>query len=82
MIDWKLVAAKSIGTRIRERREELGLSQSEVAIRIDSYRPLVSRIEHGHHLVNLETLIRYAMALDVTVAHLVGGLDFSAEIRP
>ncbi len=48
-----------VGTAIRERRLELGLTQGEVAARIGVQASLISRIENGNRAINL----RYANKL-------------------
>jgi transcriptional regulator with XRE-family HTH domain len=64
-----------IGGRMRERREELGLKQREVADRIagKTEGKDVSRWENAHHRPNSDTLGRIAEALETTVADLYAG---------
>jgi transcriptional regulator with XRE-family HTH domain len=46
------------------RRENLGLSQRELAQRADISHSVISRIEKGRHGASLNTLERLAEALD------------------
>jgi transcriptional regulator with XRE-family HTH domain len=59
-----------IGTRIRQLREEKGLSQGDIEERTGLLRCYVSRVENGHTVPSLETLERFAAALDVQLYEL------------
>ncbi len=54
-----------IGQKIRERRQELGLSQDELADRIGTSRNYISRHENGQHDMSACTLFQYAAALEI-----------------
>jgi transcriptional regulator with XRE-family HTH domain len=54
-----------IGTRLRFLREEKGLSQGDVEKRTGLLRCYISRVENGHTIPSLETLERFAAALEV-----------------
>lgn len=54
-----------IGERIRKLREEKGMSQGDVEKSSGLLRCYISRVEHGHTVPSLETLERFAAALDV-----------------
>jgi len=54
-----------IGTRLRSLREEKGLSQGDIEKSTGVLRCYISRIENGHTIPSLETLERFARALDV-----------------
>ena len=54
-----------IGTRLRALREEKGLSQGDIEKSTGLLRCYISRIENGHTIPSLETLERFAGALDV-----------------
>lgn len=60
-----------IGQAVRERRLELGLSQTEVAARAGMTQPALSRLEAGGSVPTIPVLERLAVALD---ADLVVGL--------
>lgn len=51
------------GVAIRERRLELGISQSELARRIGVDPTLISRIERGHRAINMRYAGRLAEVL-------------------
>lgn len=55
--------AHELGARIRQRRERLGLSQTQVADAAHVSRQLVSRIEHGHYRAELGGVMAVIQAL-------------------
>jgi transcriptional regulator with XRE-family HTH domain len=59
-----------IGARLRSLREEKGLSQGDVEKSTGVLRCYISRIENGHTIPSLETLERFAAALDVPLYRL------------
>jgi transcriptional regulator with XRE-family HTH domain len=54
-----------IGERIRVLREQKQLSQGDIEERTGLLRCYISRVENGHTIPSLETLERFAGALDV-----------------
>jgi transcriptional regulator with XRE-family HTH domain len=54
-----------IGERLRELRESKNLSQGEVEKRTGLLRCYTSRVENGHTVPSIETLEKYARALEV-----------------
>jgi len=54
-----------IGTRLRELRRQKGLSQADIQEKTGVHRCYISRIEHGPTVPSLETLEKFAAALDV-----------------
>jgi len=63
-----------LGTYIRERRQDLGLSQEQLAERVGGAygQSDISRIERGHiELPRLATLVSLATALEVPVGNLL-----------
>jgi transcriptional regulator with XRE-family HTH domain len=54
-----------IGERLRELRESKRLSQSDIEKRTGLLRCYSSRVENGHTVPSIETLEKYARALEV-----------------
>src|SRR5579863_3517766 len=54
-----------VGARIRQLREQKGLSQGDIETRTGLMRCYNSRVENGHTVPSLETLERIAGALEV-----------------
>lgn len=63
----------SFGTRLRERRKELGLSQEELGARARIQMADISRYENGARDPRLTTVARLADALDVPPGELLVG---------
>src|SRR5215469_2681958 len=60
-----------VGNRLRELREEKKLSQGDIEKRAGLLRCYVSRVENGHTVPAIETLEKFARALEVPLYHLV-----------
>ncbi len=54
-----------VGVAIREFRQQAGLSQDELADRMDMSTPYISMLESGKRYPSIEMLIRIALALGV-----------------
>jgi transcriptional regulator with XRE-family HTH domain len=59
-----------IGERLRALREERNLSQGHIEKRTGLLRCYVSRVENGHMVPAIETLEKWARALDVPLYQL------------
>lgn len=55
--------AYEFGRRVRERREERGLSQAELAREVGTSQPAIARLEAGGTEPTLRTIARLARAL-------------------
>jgi transcriptional regulator with XRE-family HTH domain len=59
-----------ISERLRELREEKKLSQGDIEERTGLFRCYVSRVENGHTVPSIETLEKFARALEVPMYQL------------
>jgi transcriptional regulator with XRE-family HTH domain len=59
-----------IGDRLRALREEKKLSQGDIEKRTGLVRPYISRVENNHSVPNIETLEKWARALEVPMYQL------------
>jgi transcriptional regulator with XRE-family HTH domain len=59
-----------IADRLRELRESKNLSQGDIEKRIGLLRCYISRVENGHSVPALETLEKFARALEVPLYQL------------
>jgi transcriptional regulator with XRE-family HTH domain len=59
-----------IGDRLRELREEKKLSQGDIEKRTGLVRPYISRVENNHTIPTIETLEKWAGALEVPMYQL------------
>jgi transcriptional regulator with XRE-family HTH domain len=64
--------AATLGSRIRELRALLGLSQRALAVRLQISRSRLAKYESGLHAPPLGVLVRLAELLQVTVDSLLG----------
>ena len=62
----------AVGERIRSRRKQLGLSQSQLAESLGVAFQQVQKYEHGTNRISASMLVRAAAKLQTTVAELVG----------
>lgn len=67
-------AAARIGTQLKAVRQELGLTQDEVAVRAGIDSANVRSYESGRAMPSVHTLMRLAWALDVPPGELLEGL--------
>ena len=63
---------EEIGRRVRERRDELNMSQAGLAKRAGKSQSWISALERGSTSTDIDGLRALARALDVTVAWLLG----------
>jgi transcriptional regulator with XRE-family HTH domain len=73
----------NFGTKIRQRREQLGLSQQELARKLGMTQARISEIESGARPhVNLTNLRNLARALGVSADYLIGTWEDDAAPAP
>ena len=66
---------RRFGTRVRLLRQERGLSQEELAERVDVHRTFIGMIERGEKNATLVTIVKISGGLEVSVAELLRGLE-------
>lgn len=72
-----------IGDRIKSRREELGLSQDELAEKMGyKSRSTIAKIEKGVNDVAQKTTVKFAEALNTSVAYLMGWNEEESKKEP
>ncbi len=62
-----------LGVLLRQAREEAGLTQEEVAQRMNTKKSAISRIENHAEDIKLSTLEKFAQALGLTLKLRVAG---------
>lgn len=60
-----------VGDRLKQLRELKGLTQVEIEERTGLLRGYISRVENGHTVPTIETLERFARALDMPLYQLL-----------
>jgi transcriptional regulator with XRE-family HTH domain len=73
--------ARAIALRVRGLRQELGLSQRDVARAAGLHAPTVVRIESGRHEPTLSTVWLVATAMGVDPSAILSALD-AHEVAP
>lgn len=63
----------AIAERLRAAREQAGLSQGQVAVKLGMQRPTISEIEAGRRKVTAEEAGAFAELYDVSVSWLING---------
>jgi transcriptional regulator with XRE-family HTH domain len=72
-----------IGERLRQLREKKGFSQGDIEERTGLLRCYISRVENGHTVPSLETLERFAGALDIPLHEIFyAGEELPATATP
>ncbi len=69
----------SIGAKIREIRQKKGLSQGDIERITGLLRCYTSRVENGHTVPSLETIEKFALALEIPVYEL---FYTSSDLQP
>ena len=69
-----------IGDRLRSIREEKNLSQGDIEKRTGLFRCYVSRVENGHTVPAVETIEKFARALEVPMYQLFYAGDKPPEL--
>ena len=67
-------ATKTFGDRVRERRNQLGISQEIAADRISIHWSALGKIERGQRSLRLETILKIAAGLEIDPGDLIKGL--------
>jgi transcriptional regulator with XRE-family HTH domain len=71
----------ALGSRVRDLRDRIGLSQEQLAERADLHWTYISGIERGRRNPGLNILARLAKALNVTLPMLVSDLRQAARVK-
>jgi len=70
-----------LGGLLRELRESQGLSQRELAKKLDRTQAFVWKVEQGIQHLDIPTLIDLATVLGTSASNLLGTLEASADSR-
>lgn len=61
---------KKFGLKVKQKREEMGLSQEKLAVKAGLHRTYISDIERGIRNVSIVNIERVAKALKVNISEL------------
>jgi transcriptional regulator with XRE-family HTH domain len=70
---------RAFGRAVRQRREELELSQEDLCFRSDLDRTYISGIERGVRNPTIKTICRIAAALGVAPSRLIGAAERAVD---
>lgn len=73
MVDNVKRAVKTLGVNLRRVRRQCGMSQEELADRVQTAQSMISLIERGKVITSFGKLVEIAEALDVGLGTLVEG---------
>ena len=71
---------KTIGMRIRECRKEIGMSQEELARRMNMKKQTISAYEHDQIDIKLGVIKELALVLATSVGYLVEGDSYEVDV--
>ncbi len=76
------VLLKEIGKRISDKRKEQGLTQEQLAERMNVSIQMISNLEGGKKAIRPENLVKLCEALDVSTDYILRGLssDFESSL--
>ena len=61
----------TFGQKIRNRRKELDYTQAELAERVHTTQPYVSRLERGWFNPSMQMIVKISTALNISVDYLL-----------
>ncbi len=64
-----------IGKKIKEKRQELGIKQIEIANSVNISRASIANIESGRQLIQIDTLYKISKILNADITHFLPYLD-------
>lgn len=67
----KIEKQKKIGQAIRNKRDNIGITQEELAIKTNLSRNYISDVECGRYMPSVDTLSRIAIYLDLDLNFLI-----------
>ncbi len=68
-----------IGGKIKQRREELRLTQNDLSEKLNVSRASISNIESGRHVVQINTLYDLSEVLSVNVSFFLPNISISSQ---
>ena len=66
--------AEAFGRRVKELRNNLGISQEKFALSINMDRTYFSSVENGKRNISLNNILKIAKGLDISLEELFRGL--------
>ncbi len=73
--DDSAAAYKTLGRALRALRDEAGLTQEQLAARVDAGATYISQVENGHRGIRWHLLLRFLTALDADLHQLADAIE-------
>ena len=70
---------KNIGMRISSRRKQLGLTQEQIADKMDVSIQMISNLERGNKAIKIDNLIKISELLSVSTDYILTGKTTSED---
>ena len=64
---------KECGMRIQQLRKELGLTQEQLAVRVNTSHSMIAKIERGAKGASIDLLIEFSMLFDTSLDYIILG---------
>ena len=77
--EFRALDQKEMGTRVRSRRESLGLSREKLSEYLDVSPQFIADIEYGNKGISIKRFYLLCQVLDVTADYLLAGNVYSNE---
>jgi XRE family transcriptional regulator, regulator of sulfur utilization len=74
LVPSKLSHRRTVGEQIRAYRKQAGFTQEQLAEKADLHHNFIGEVERGNLNISLDSLVKIAKVLKVTVAELVSPL--------
>jgi XRE family transcriptional regulator, regulator of sulfur utilization len=74
LVPSKLSHRRAVGEQIRAFRKHAGLTQEQLAEKADLHHNFIGEVERGNLNISLDSMVKIARVLKVTVADLVRAL--------
>ncbi len=72
---------REIGKRIHDRRKQMGLTQEQLAEKMNVSIQMVSNLERGNKAIRIENLIRLSKILEASTDYLLTGRETAGDIQ-
>ena len=76
------VVLKRVAENLRSARRRLGISQETLGILAGLHRTEIGMLENAERIPRIDTVVKLATVLDITVDQLVDGVDDGDSHRP
>ena len=76
-----MVDLVEIGKRIQGRRKQMGLTQEQLADKMDVSIQMVSNLERGNKSIRIENLIRLSEILNISTDYILTGKETAEDMQ-